>query len=81
MARGGGELGALVLLSQIAARRGRSAARPPLTHRRRAPDAAMGQNPGSPTVNPTKIGSKMGGEFTHPKMVPLVLTHSHIAQP
>ena len=29
--------------------------------------------------NPTtKIGSKMGGEFTYPKMAPLVLTHSHI---
>ena len=29
--------------------------------------------------NPTsKIGSKMGGEFTYPKMVPLVLTHSHM---
>ena len=29
--------------------------------------------------NPTtKIGSKMGGEFTYPKMVPLVLTHSQI---
>ena len=27
---------------------------------------------------PTKMGSKMGGEFTCPKMVPLVLTHSHI---
>ena len=29
--------------------------------------------------NPTtKIGSKMGGEFPYPKMVPLVLTHSHV---
>ena len=40
---------------------------------------AMGQNP-VPPVNipiPTKIGSKMGGEFTYPRMVPLVLTHSH----
>ena len=25
----------------------------------------------------TKIGSNMGGEFTYPKMVPVVLTHSH----
>ena len=24
---------------------------------------------------PTKIGSKIGGEFTYPKMVPLVSTH------
>ena len=41
---------------------------------------AMGQNP-VPPVNipiPSNIGSKMGGEFTYPKMVPLVLTHSHI---
>ena len=31
--------------------------------------------------NPTiKIGSKMGGEFTYPKMVPLVLTHSHVTK-
>ena len=32
---------------------------------------AMGQKPGYPPVNipiPTKIGSKMGGEFTYPKM-------------
>ena len=41
---------------------------------------AMGQNPNrlppSEHPNPTaKIGSKMGGEFTYPKMVPLVLTH------
>ena len=29
--------------------------------------------------NPTtKIGSKMGGEFTYPKLVPLVLTHNQI---
>ena len=27
----------------------------------------------------TKIGSKMRGEFAYPKMVPLALTHSHIA--
>ena len=42
---------------------------------------AMGQNP-VPPVNipiPTKIGSKMGGEFTYPKTLPLVLTHSHMA--
>ena len=26
----------------------------------------------------SKIGSKMGGELTYPKMVPLVLTHSHV---
>ena len=41
-------------------------------------ELAMGQNP-VPPVNipiPTKIGSKMGGEFTYPKMVPLVLIHS-----
>ena len=25
-----------------------------------------------------KIGSKMGGEFTYPKMVPLVLAHSYM---
>ena len=31
--------------------------------------------------NPTtKIGSTMGGEFTYPKMVPLVLTHSHMGR-
>ena len=37
---------------------------------------AMGQNP-VPPVNipiPTKKGSKMGGEFTYPKLAPLVLT-------
>ena len=41
---------------------------------------AMGQSPVPPEniPIPTKIGSKMGGEFTYPKMVPLVLTHSHI---
>ena len=42
---------------------------------------AMAQNPGYPPVNipiPPKLGSKMGGEFTYPKMVPLVLTHSHL---
>ena len=36
---------------------------------------AMGK-PGYPPVNipiPTKIGSKMGSEFTCPKMLPLVL--------
>ena len=41
---------------------------------------AMGQKP-IPPVNipiPTEIGSKMGGEFTYPKMVPVVLTHSQI---
>ena len=41
---------------------------------------AMGQKP-VPPVNipiPTKIGSKMGGAPKTPKMVPLVLTHSHI---
>ena len=35
---------------------------------------------GHPPVNipiPTKIGSKMGGEFTYPRMV-LVLTHSQL---
>ena len=31
-----------------------------------------------PIQIPAKIGSKMGGEFTFPKMVPLVLTHSHL---
>ena len=45
---------------------------------------AMGQNPNrlAPSERPhptTKIGSKMGGEFTYPKMVPLVLAHSHMA--
>ena len=43
---------------------------------------AMGQKPNrTPSEHPnptTKIGSKMGGEFTYPRMVPLVLTHSHI---
>ena len=29
----------------------------------------------------TKRGSKVGGEFTYPKMVPLVLTHSQIGVP
>ena len=44
------------------------------------PHVAMGQN-SVPPVNipiPTKISSKMGGAPT-PKMVPLVLTHSHVA--
>ena len=42
---------------------------------------AVGQKPVFP-VNlpiPTKLGSNMSGEFTYPKMVPLVLTHSHVA--
>ena len=45
---------------------------------------AMGQSPKPvPPVNirfnpTTKIGSKMGGEFAYPKMVPLVLTHSQL---
>ena len=43
---------------------------------------AMGQNP-APPVNipiPTKIGSKMGGEFTYPNNgIPLVLTHGQMA--
>ena len=44
---------------------------------------AIGQNPNrtpSEHPNPTaKIGSKMGGEFTYPKLgSPLVLTHSHL---
>ena len=42
---------------------------------------AMGQNPVTAVnipIPPPKIGSKMGSEFTSPKMVPLVLTHSHI---
>ena len=34
--------------------------------------------PPSEHPNPPKIGSKMGGEFTYPKMAPLVLTHSHM---
>ena len=41
---------------------------------------AMGQNP-VPPVNipiPTETGSKMGGEFTCPKIVPLVLTHGRL---
>ena len=43
---------------------------------------ARGQNPKfrTPSEHPdptTKIGSNMGGEFTYPKMVPLVLTHDH----
>ena len=29
---------------------------------------------------PTKVGSKMGGEFTYPKMVPLVLNHCHMSK-
>ena len=42
----------------------------------------MGQNPNrTPSEHPnptTKLGSKMGGEFTsQPKWIPLVLTHSH----
>ena len=39
----------------------------------------MGQNPGSPEVNipiPTKIDQNEW--CTYPKMVPLVLTHSHL---
>ena len=44
-------------------------------------DLAMGQNP-VPPVNipiPTKIGPKMGGEFTYqPKWDALVLTHGHL---
>ena len=43
---------------------------------------ATGQCPDRfPPVNipiPTNIGSKMGGEFTYPKMVPLVLTRSRM---
>ena len=44
---------------------------------------AMGQNPNllahSEHPNPsTKIPTKMGGAFTYPKMVPLVLTHSQM---
>ena len=32
--------------------------------------------------NPTtKIGSKMGGELTYPKMVPLILNHCHLDVP
>ena len=43
----------------------------------------MGQNPKfrtpSEPPNPTtKIGSHMGGEFTYHKMIPLVLTRSHV---
>ena len=34
--------------------------------------------PFSEHPNPTTKIEKMGGEFTYPKMVPLVLTHSHI---
>ena len=33
-----------------------------------------------PIQSPTQIGSKMGGEFTYPKMVTLVLTHCHLRQ-
>ena len=42
---------------------------------------AMGQQPNrtpSEHHNPTKVGSKMGGEFTYPKTAPLVLTHSQL---
>ena len=45
---------------------------------------AMGQNSNRPSKHqpiPTKIGSKIGGEFTYPKMVPLVLTHGHMCKP
>ena len=41
------------------------------------PDLAMGQNPVTPVNIPilTKIGSKMGGEFTYPQNgIPLVLS-------
>ena len=42
----------------------------------------MGQNPNrTPREHPnptTKTGTKMGGEFAYPKMVPLVLAHSHM---
>ena len=51
---------------------------PILTH---TTHMAMCQNPGFGPVNipiPTKIGSKIGVEFTHPKLLLLVLTHSHI---
>ena len=45
---------------------------------------AMDQKPNcTPSEHPnptTKIGSKIGGEFTYPKMVPLVLTHSQITK-
>ena len=45
-------------------------------------ELAMGQNPNrtpSEHANPTTTrGTKMGGEFTYPKMVPLVLTHSQL---
>ena len=38
-----------------------------------------GSKPRSEHPNPTtKIGSKMGGEFNYPKMVPLVLTDSQL---
>ena len=44
---------------------------------------AMGQNPGPPVSKsplfPTKIGSKMGGQFTYPKMRShWFLNHAHI---
>ena len=43
----------------------------------------MGQKPNrlAPSEHPnpaTKMKPNMGGEFTYPKMVPLVLTHSQI---
>ena len=47
---------------------------------RRAPRGPKRPNSGefAPSEHPmSKIGSNMGGEFTYPKMVPLVLTHSH----
>ena len=49
-------------------------------------DVAMGQNKNkkrTPSEHPnptTKIDSKMGGEFTYPKMVPLALNHGHVLQ-
>ena len=46
-----------------------------------ARDMAMGQKPNrTPSEHPipTKMGSKMGGAPNYPKMVPLVLTHSHM---
>ena len=67
-------------------RRHASLARAPRARREaQSSKLAMGQNPNrTPSEHPnptTKIGCKMGGEFTYPKMVPLVLTHSQMFVP
>ena len=54
-----------------------------LRTQRKDTSLAVGQNLNrlapSEHANPTtKIGSKMGDEFTYPKMVPVVSTHGHL---